>query len=63
MFNHSKVVASSSGIAEATGGGGVLSIVGGVIKDVARNERVQLEIKGVNNSQITITHGQFGVQR
>lgn len=45
------------------GGGGVLSIAGGVIKDVARKERLQLEIKGPNGSQVTIAYGQFGVQR
>ena len=42
---------------------GILTLQNGIIKDVSRNERIQLEIKGVNNSQITITHGQFGVQR
>ena len=42
---------------------GILTLQNGIIKDVSRNERIQLEIKGVNNSQVTITHGQFGVQR
>ena len=42
---------------------GILTLQNGIIKDVSRNERIQLEIKGVNNSQVTIAYGQFGVQR
>ena len=39
------------------------AISSALLKDVARNERIQIEYKGPNNSIITVHFGQFGVQR
>ena len=40
-----------------------MAIAGAVLKDIGRDERLQLEMRGPNGSQVTITNGQFGVQR
>ena len=40
-----------------------LAIAAAVIKDVARGERLQLEMRGPNGSTVTISYGQFGVWR
>jgi hypothetical protein len=45
------------------GGVGHVAIAGAVLKNVGRNERLQLEVRGPNGSQVTITYAQFGVQR
>jgi len=45
------------------GGTGHLAIAAAVLKDVSRNERLQLEIKGPNGASVTIQYGQFGIQR
>lgn len=40
-----------------------VAIAAALLKDVARNERLQVEYKGPNNSVITGHKGQFGAQR
>ena len=40
-----------------------VAISSALLKDVARNERIQIEYKGPNNSIITAHFGQFGAQR
>jgi len=42
---------------------GHLAIASALIKNVLKNEYLQLSIKGPNGSTVTINYGQFGVQR
>lgn len=50
-------------VALVAGVEGTVNIAASMMKDVQAQERIQVEFRGPNNSQVTVSTAQFGIQR